>query len=281
MIKQNHLFSKESLKDAAGHIGNASYTLIYDANDTPEQEKAGRELNQAKWILAQIIDHIFDYYPFTYFMNDDDQKEFPEYLGWFYEHPHRAVSNALEYVKTRFRVLETVKRDELNQHRVPCRNLEKEAHVIEVFEAIQENQEEIFSLLSGPKKYSDPERPSADLIKSLILTLKRISSDFWNFYEQQGNGDLMQQTIKFTQMIDMFINPLLMAWEKYHYGSHDAFWKEGDSMFGYMMFEVNAKEAISEMIGALKTNSPFAHFERDARITNGLLKVYTQLLKQL
>ena len=83
------------------------------------------------------------------------------------------------------------------------------------------------------------------------------------------------------QMIDMFINPLLMAWEKYHYGSHDNFWQEGDSMFGYMMFEINAKEIITDLIKALQTESPFAQFERDSRITNGLLKVYNHLNRQL
>ena len=281
MIKQNPLFSKDSLKDAATHVNSAAYTLIYDANELSAQEKAGRKLKQATWILALIMDHIFDYYPYSYFMNDDDRKEFPEYLNWFKTHPHRAIENALEYVKTRFSTLETVTRDELNQHRIPHRNLDKEAHVIEIFEAIKNNQDEIFVLLSGPKKVTDPEKPTAELINSLILSLKKISSDFWDFYEQHSNRELMEQTIRFTQMIDMFINPLLMAWEKYHYGSHDNFWQEGDSMFGYMMFEINAKEIITDLIKALQTESPFAQFERDSRITNGLLKVYNHLNRQL
>lgn len=281
MLKQDPLFSKDSLKEAATHVGGAAYTLIYDANELPAQEKAGKELKQAEWILALIMDHIFDYYPCSYFMNDDDRQEFPEYLNWFNSHPQKAIENALEFVKTRFATLETVRRDELNQHRIPRRNLDKEAHVIEVFDAIKNHQEDIFALLSVPKKVTDPEKPTAELIRSLIHSLNKIKTDFWNFYEQQGNGELMEQTIRFTQMIDMFVNPLLMAWEKYHYGFHDNFWKEGDSMFGYMMFEINAKEIITDLIKALKTESPFAQFERDSLITNGLIKVYTHLYKQL
>ena len=99
MVYGNPLFSKESLKDATSHIGNAVFTLIYDGNDAFSQEKAGKELRQAKWILATIIDHIFDYYPYSYFMNDDDRKEYPDFLEWFLNHPEVGVRNAIRFVE--------------------------------------------------------------------------------------------------------------------------------------------------------------------------------------
>ena len=61
MVHNNSLFTKESLKAATSYIGKATFTLIYDGNDTNEQINAGKELLQAEWIIVTVIDHIFDY----------------------------------------------------------------------------------------------------------------------------------------------------------------------------------------------------------------------------
>ena len=39
--------------------------------------------------------------------------------------------------------------------------------------------------------------------------------------------------------------PLFFAWQKYKYGWHSDFWKEGDSTFEYMFFELKAEEIIT------------------------------------
>ena len=79
---------------------------------------------------------------------------------------------------------------------------------------------------------------------------------------------------------EMFKLPLLKAWEVYHYGSHSDFWKEGDSMLEYMMFEIKAKEMIRDLISTLTQESPFSQIERNSAITNGLLKIYQHLINQ-
>ena len=65
MNDKDNLLSKDSLKKAISIIGKATYTLIYDGNDTISQIKAGKELLQAIWILATICVHVYDYYPLS------------------------------------------------------------------------------------------------------------------------------------------------------------------------------------------------------------------------
>lgn len=280
MVYYNPLFSKESLKEATSHIGKAVFTLIYDGNDMYSQEKAGKELLQAKWILATIMDHIFDYYPYSYFMNEDDRKEYPEFLEWFLAHPQVGIRNAIEYAEKDFAVLETVTRDELNQHRIPYRDISKEEHVLAVLNEIQNNLDEIISLLYGPKKVTDPTKPTANEISMLIRTIKKIQDNFSKMADERGNSDYSFQVFQTNKVLDMYKLPLLKAWEVYHYGSHSDFWKEGDSMFEYMMFEVKAEEKTKDLIKSLCQQSPFAAIERNSLITNGLLKVYRHLLTQ-
>ena len=81
-------------------------------------------------------------------------------------------------------------------------------------------------------------------------------------------------------MMEIFLNPLYLAWQVYEYGWHSDFWKEGESMFGFMMFEVRAEEIINQLINVLETQSPFSLLERDGVITKGLLKVYRHFLTQ-
>lgn len=280
MIQNNPLFTKESLKAAASHIGRASFTLIYDGNGTLEQKRAGKELWQAKWIIATIIDHIFDYYPSSYFMNDDSKKEYPKYLEWFLNHPEVGVRNAIKYVENNFDILETVTRDELNRHRIPLRDSGKEEHVIKVLLGIQENLDEIVSLLHGPKKVTDPEKPTGNEISMLIRSIKAIQNNYSKIADEKDDNDFFLQVFQHNQLLSMYILPLLKAWEVYHYGSHTDFWEEGESMFEYMMFESKAKEMIKALIDSLNERSPFEPFERNSAITNGLLQTYRHLLKQ-
>ena len=136
---EDTLFTKESLKEAISTIGDASFTLIYDANELESQLSAGRELQQAEWILATIADHVYDYYPVSYFMNEDGKKEYPEFREWFLSHTEVGVKNAIRFVSNNFSVLETVTRDEYNQHRIPRRDLDKENHVKAVLEEVARN----------------------------------------------------------------------------------------------------------------------------------------------
>ena len=280
MSNMDSLLSKESLKKAISIIGEATYTLIYDGNDTIPQIKAGKELLQAKWILATICDHVYDYYPISYFMNDDDKKNYPSFLERFLEIPEKIIRNAISYVENNFTLLETVTRDEYNQHRIPRRNFEDEEHVLDVLKCVQNNLSEFMHLLQMPKKVSDPGKPTETEIKNLIEAITNIQNRHSEFADNSNDSDIAIKIFQFNQFLEMYKNPLLMAWQLYKYGWHSDFWEEGHSMFDYMLFETRAKEITSELIKTLEENSPFAQFERCSLITNGLLHVYRHMLKQ-
>jgi hypothetical protein len=277
---EDTLFTKESLKEAISTIGDASFTLIYDANELESQLSAGRELQQAEWILATIADHVYDYYPVSYFMNEDGKKEYPEFREWFLSHTEVGVKNAIRFVSNNFSVLETVTRDEYNQHRIPRRDLDKENHVKAVLEEVARNINYFTAKLTGPKKTTDPGKPSEAEIKNLIKAISDIQQKYSDFADQRADNDFTLQVFQFNKMLDMYKNPLLMAWQVYNYGWHSDFWEEGDTMFDYMMFSVNAEEIIKELIKTLENQSPFAQMERFSAITNGLLHVYRHVLTQ-
>jgi len=277
MILDNPLFSKDSLKQATSRLSWDSHTLLYEGSDdgsNREQEKAGMELRQCLWIIAAIIDHIFDYYPFSYYVAKEEQEEALDYYQWFKSHPDIAIRNAIQYAKTDFSVLETVTRDRLVLHR----NIDEENHVISVLKSLEDDLPEIVSLLNGPKKVSDPSKPTEDEIKMLVNSVNRISCSAWKNAKMMGKS--ADEAFRDAKMYEMFLNPLLFAWQVYHYGSHSDFWEEGESMFGFMMFEVRAEEIINQLIEVLETQSPFTPFEQNGAITNGLLKVYRHLLMQ-
>ena len=280
MNDKDKLLSKESLKKAISIIGEASYTLIYDGNDTISQIKAGKELLQAKWILATICDHVYDYYPLSYFMNDDDKKNYPSFLERFLEIPDNIVINAISYVENNFNLLETITRDEYNLHRIPRRNFEDEQHVLNVLKCVQNDLSEFVQLLQMPKKVSDPSKPTETEIKRLIESISNIQEMHSKYADNSDDSEIAIRIFQFNQFLEMYKNPLLMAWQIYKYGWHSDFWEEGHSMFDYMLFETKAREITGELIKTLEENSPFAQFERCSLITNGLLHVYRHLLAQ-
>lgn len=280
-LTSNPLFSKESMKKATSSLGWASYTLCYDNNDLPEQEKAGKELLQAKWILATISSHVFDYYPVEYYLADEEHREYLDFYNWFMEHMSVGLRNALEFVENDYAVLETITRDKWNQHRVPVRKPDEEAHVKALFEALIENSDELFVLLNSPKKVNDAEKPSAELIRGLIdgITVIQESCQKYADAHPEAGMDAMQ-VFQFQQSMELFKNPLRQAWQVYHYGWHSDFWEEGDSMFEYMMYEVKAKEMLQDLVKSLSSESLFDAFPGGHKITEGLLKVYKHLLTQ-
>ena len=276
----DELFIKESMKNAIKTIGSAAYTLIYDSNNSPEQIAAGKELLQAKWILATISDHVYDYFPVSYFLSDDDKKEYPQYIEWFMSHPQIGIRNAINFVEKNFSLLETIVRDKYNRHRIPVRDSEKELQVIRTLKEVSANIDYFVSKLNGPKKTNDPEKPTANEIKGLIETISHIQDMYSKLAEEKGNSQFTIQVMQHNQVLELYKNPLLAAWQLYKYGWHSDFWGEGASMSSYMMFELRAKEMITDLTKTLEENSPFASIERNSTITNGLLHVYRHLLKQ-
>lgn len=117
---------------------------------------------------------------------------------------------------------------------------------------------------------------SKEFIKALIDAISKIQNEFTKIGKRNGDSAL---AIKNNQMLEMYKIALYFAWEKYNYGCHSDFWKEGDSMFEYMMFEMQPAEIINDLIISLKESSPFRMIERNGLITNGLITIYEDLIK--
>lgn len=121
-------------------------------------------------------------------------------------------------------------------------------------------------------------KPTATEIKELVSSISHIQNVFLTIGEKTGDTMLAFQN---NHMLEMFKNVLFLAWEKYDYGWHSDFWSEGDSMADYLMFEIQAKDIIKELIKVLEWQSPFNSLETDGAITKGLLPIYNALLTKL
>lgn len=276
MLENNPIFSKENIKEVASILGRASYLLIYDSNDLADQIEAGKKLRPAKYLVATIGDHIFDYFPYRYFCNDDDLIEYETSIASIIEFLGTSVLSMLDSVETSFPLIETITRDKLNQHRVPKRNIEEEEKVTTFLLEVLDNIDEIENRLHQPKTVSDPNKPTAEYIREAISRIKFLQNDMLKFGELHG---MLADAMRYKHMFEQFLFPLYLGWQLYKYGWHSDFWKEGDSMFEYMSFEINAVESIETLLSALKYQSPFSQFEVDYSYTENLISIYEHLLQ--
>lgn len=114
-------------------------------------------------------------------------------------------------------------------------------------------------------------KPSKQLIKKAIDTISQVQSQFSKIAEQMGDPIRGYET---NQMFETFKLPLYFAWRGYKYGWHTDFCEEGDSLFPFMMFEMELRKNTQELIDLLKSQSPFAKIERDSAITKMLLSIF-------
>lgn len=283
-MNNNPLFSKESLESAASFTGETKFKLLYRSNKLPAQIKAGNELRLATFVLATIIDHIFDYRPYSWFMNNEESNDiYPQYINWFKSHLDAGIDNAINYVNNDFAVLDTITRDENYSFQVlPQREYDKEEHVKAVFAEINKNREEIKHLLNVPKKVSDPSKPTRDELLQLIKLTKETIDSAWETYNFAKGFISQSEVMGCVRFYEMALNSLYMAWEVYNFGHHSDFWKEGDSMIGYMMFQANVKRNVIESIDTLQKvleeQTTYEPIERDVIVTKGLLKVFNHLI---
>lgn len=275
MLENNPIFSKENIKDVASIIGNASYLLIYDSNNLDAQIDAGKKLRPAKYLVAAIGDHIFDYYPYQYFCNEDEVGEYRASIQSIIEFMESSVLSMLDSVETSFPLIDTITRDELNQHRVPERDLSEEQKVTTFLLEVLANSDEIKEGLRQPKKITDPNKPTSESIQTLVSKIKFLQDDMLKFGERSG---MLSDAMRYKQMFDKFLHPLYLGWQLYKYGLHSDFWKEGESMLEYMSFEINAEEHIEFLLEVLKSHSPFCEFEGLYSYTENLISIYQHLL---
>ena len=276
MIKDSAHLTKENLKKLSGIVGNASYTLVYDNNDLPSQEEAGKRLWETEMIIAAIADHIFDYFPYNYVLNNDQQKLYPSFLERFKSNTKNVIDDAKRDVLPAFAQLETITRDKYNQHRLPQRNNEEEKAVLDFLDLLSKHAIAISILINQQKTVSDPNKPTADQIKKLIKDLTNIQDQLWQIATQAGDITKALQT---QQFIEAFKLPLCFAWQGYKYGWHTDFCDEGESLVPFMMFEMEAESRTRELINVLSENSPFAQIS--PHLTGELIKVYNHFVKSI
>ena len=271
MLKDNPLFAEDALMKAASCLGTDSWMFFSGRGfeNCENRLELGEETQKGKWIIATIMDHIFDYCPYTFFVSKTLRDDYSIFLAQFKQNPHEAVLKALVFTKMGFDAI-LLK----NQDRVSNKRKEEEKHVIRVLEEIQNNIDEIKLQLDLPPK-RDPERPTPEEIKSLItkinlianLTLNELSSMYKDPYQT-------------SKKILMFLNPLYMAWQVYRYGWHSDFYEEGYPDSEYMLFETDIEENTNYLITILEKTKLFNLFDTSGAITNDLLRIYRHVLKQ-
>lgn len=274
MIHNNTLFSKEILESATDFIGSFSGFLVYNC-ENPLQIKAGKELWEAKWILATIIDHIFDYRPRLYFENKDSKLEYPEYWKRFLEDPKCGVKNAINYVENNFALAESTAQGESYKQNGLERNFKMEILVKKIFNEVLDNIDEIIILLNSKKKITDPYKPTPEFIEQLINIIKTQQKK--THKTADGESPIKLQQLMY-YLFEQYKNPLLLAWQVYDYGWHSDFWEEGDSMLIYHRFLLNPREEIISLINSFNINTVFDITKVDSGIKYNLLQVYKHLL---
>lgn len=117
--------------------------------------------------------------------------------------------------------------------------------------------------------------PEAQRISQLVEVVDKVQSKYWDAGAKSGNLDMQ---MRYHNMFNIIKTALYYSWEKLGCGHHSDFWKEGDSMFDYMMFELGPKERINAIIKVLEESSPFAPVEKNSAITNALLSVFRKVI---
>lgn len=119
------------------------------------------------------------------------------------------------------------------------------------------------------------ERPSKKRIKELIEIISKV---------QNTVSSTIKDPIKsfqIRQMLETYKLPLFFAWQGYDYGWHTDFCEEGDSLYPFMMFELDLVNNTQKFIDLLREKSPFSIIEKNSEITNALISVYTAFVNDL
>ena len=99
---------------------------------------------------------------------------------------------------------------------------------------------------------SGPGEEEKVLIRKLIAMVDMRQADAWD------KCDDISQKIQLHEIFEMFKSALYFCWEKLGHGHHSDFWEEGDSMMGYMMFEIDAKNKLELLLQSLSDAPLFA-----------------------
>lgn len=118
---------------------------------------------------------------------------------------------------------------------------------------------------------------SKQSIEQMVEIIHKVQKMFNDYGNKSGNT----QMFMIANGLEMFLNPLYYAWEKMKYGWHTDLLNEGDSMFGYLMFEADIHGNIDNSIKCLENGSPFTGIEKDGIITSSLLAIFRTIKNKL
>lgn len=118
---------------------------------------------------------------------------------------------------------------------------------------------------------SDPGDEEKVLIRKLIDIVDKTQSQAWE------SADDISQRIQLHEIFEIFKNALYFCWEKLGHGHHSDFWEEGDSMMGYMMFEIDAKNKLSLLLNMISEAPLFA----SPAMNKALVSIFKKTLNTL
>ena len=91
------------------------------------------------------------------------------------------------------------------------------------------------------------------LIRKLIAMMNKTQSEVCE------STDDPKQRVSILEFYEVIINALYFCWEKLGHGHHSDFWEEGDTMMGYMMFEIDAKNTLNMLMHTISLAPPTAY----------------------
>ena len=120
---------------------------------------------------------------------------------------------------------------------------------------------------------------TANELKILVSDLERYNNLMWNKAQNDGRLDYAMQ---YNEVIQTFIEGIYYVWERYGYGWADELADEnGIDGLRYMLFQRGIEERVEGLLNALKLQNIFGMFEGGNETRNTLIKVYSDLLKNL
>lgn len=219
----NPIFFKESMSNLLHYVGQHAFSLNYEAVDTPENKEAAEKLLVIKYFMAFVSDHFFGYNPAAYYLNDEQRQPYADFVDDLKSDPNRVVE-LLSLMVDGFEQIDHFEFPEGIWGIKPKRNELTEEAVLDFIREIYHNMDEFTRRLSTSPQNQDSTKPSEARLRNAISAIGKIQD--YMLTQGEAHGQVVQ-AMQFADMLDMFRNPLLFAWEQLHYGWHSDFWNEG------------------------------------------------------
>lgn len=274
----SQIFTQDFLKQVSYSLGHYIHTLQdWEEEPAPESIYAGDNLIDLLYVLGALGNH-FDYFPYQYVLNDEQAEDYPDFFKKIQRDFPGELKRISQDIEKSLNAVDNVTTEGSVVQFNTWREEKHDKNIRQFVSLLQQYQQEIQELLNSAPVITDPTRPSSHEIKSLIKDIKSLQNDMYEFGVQRG---MVQEAFRHVQIFEQFKLPLYLAWQLYKYGWHSDFFEEGESMFPYMSFELEAKPALEKFLIILDTQSPFSPFDGVKNFTPRLKKIYLHLHKGL